>query len=233
MIFKEFILKFEEIKKIGFIVSLRRGNTGIGYTLETMLNISESNIALPDLGDIELKSTRNNSNSLITLFTFNNKAWQMRPMDAIDKYGSVDCNGRKGMYYSVSRTPNSANLFFLLNDKEVIVQHTSGEILLKWSIDSVLEKFEKKVKALILVQARVEERDGKEYFHYYRGQLLKGTTKEIIRSAFIEDNIIIDLRLHDRGTESARNHGTAFRVYERNLSSIYSIITDLEDMKYV
>ena len=45
-----------EIKQRGYVVSLRRGNTGIGYTLETLLELDENNLRTPDLGEIELKS---------------------------------------------------------------------------------------------------------------------------------------------------------------------------------
>lgn len=36
--------KLSEIKQAGYIVSLRRGNTGIGYTLETLLGVKENNL---------------------------------------------------------------------------------------------------------------------------------------------------------------------------------------------
>ena len=45
-----------DINRRGYIVSLRKGNTGIGYTLETLLGVAENNLRSPDLG-IELKET--------------------------------------------------------------------------------------------------------------------------------------------------------------------------------
>ncbi len=47
--------KLEQVKEMGYVISLRRGNTGIGYTLETLLGIAENNIKLPDFGTIEVK----------------------------------------------------------------------------------------------------------------------------------------------------------------------------------
>ncbi len=47
----------------------RPGNDGgAGNTLEDLLGIDENNLKLPDFGDIELKTHRNESKSLITLF---------------------------------------------------------------------------------------------------------------------------------------------------------------------
>lgn len=63
--------RLSEIKQMGFVVSLRRSNTGIGYTLETLLGLEENNLKTPDFGDIELKSQRNGVSNRVTMFTFN------------------------------------------------------------------------------------------------------------------------------------------------------------------
>jgi len=80
----EFIKKFKDLKSKGFIPSTRKGPTGVGYTLETYLEIDENNISLPDLNKIELKAHRTKSQSMITLFTFNNKVWKIPPLEAIN-----------------------------------------------------------------------------------------------------------------------------------------------------
>ncbi len=81
----EFVEKFSIIRSSGFIPSKRKGPTGVGHTLEHALGITENNITSPDLGEIELKSHRERTSSLITLFTFNRKAWKMPPLEAIRK----------------------------------------------------------------------------------------------------------------------------------------------------
>jgi hypothetical protein len=78
MTIEEFIIKFKEIKNKGFILSTRRGPTGIGHTLETHLGIIENNNAHPDIEGAELKAHRTKANNLITLFTFNKKFGKYR-----------------------------------------------------------------------------------------------------------------------------------------------------------
>jgi len=95
MTIEEFKIKFKEIKEKGFIKSTRRGPTGIGHTLETYLGLKENNYASPYIEGAELKAHRSSGNNLITLFTFNNKAWKMPPLDAVRKYGCKDKNGSK------------------------------------------------------------------------------------------------------------------------------------------
>ena len=196
MTIEEFKSKFREIKNRRFIPSLRKGPTGVGYTLETNLGIKENNISEPDIENIELKAHRAKGNNLITLFTFNRKVWKMPPLEAVKK------------------------------DEEISVRHISGEIIAVWKLEELAKRFMKKMPALLLVSAHTEERDGKEYFHYFRARLMKNTTSGLLANQFRLENILVDLRLHDKGT-SARNHGTGFRIFENNLPLLFSEIRDL------
>jgi len=222
----DFSEKFREIREKGYIPSLRNGPTGIGYTLETILGINENNNALPDIEGAELKAHRANSSNLITLFTFNNKAWKMRPLEAIKKFGSQDRNGRQGLYYTMSLKPNSAGLFLLVEKDTISVRHISGIIVVEWSLEAIANRFIQKLPALIFVTAFTELRDDKEYFHFQRAQLMKDTTPELLRNQFESENILVDLRLHDKGT-MARNHGTGFRAYEDKLPQLFRMVLDL------
>ena len=226
MTINEFAVKFKSIKRKGFVPSMRRGPTGIGYTLETLLNIDENNFSHPDIEGAELKAHRTKGNSMITLFTFNNKVWKMPQLEAIKKYGSLDKDGRQGLYYTMSLKPNSVGLFLDVLDTEISVRHISGEVIATWPLQTLAERLNQKIPALLFVSTFTEERDGIEYFHYYRAQLMKGTSPELLADQFREENILVDLRLHDKGT-MARNHGTGFRTYEDKLPLLFQNIQDL------
>lgn len=220
-------IKLSKIKALGYVKSLRKGATGIGYTLETLLEITENNISSPDLGDIELKAQRENHKGMTTLFTFNNKAWRMNPLEAIKKYGSKDKDGRLGMYYTMSMKPNSAGLFLTVDGTSISVRHIEGNIITVWQLAEIEKRFKAKVKNVLLVKAKVEERDGIEYFLFDRARLLSGgTTQSILKNQFENEQLLVDLRLHDKGT-MARNHGTGFRVYENNLESLYEKVEEV------
>lgn len=223
---EKFSQEFKLISKQGFIKSTRKGPTGVGHTLESLLNLTENNIYLSDLTEAELKAHRNISNSLITLFTFNRKAWKMPPLEAVNKYGSLDANGRKGLYYTMSLVPNSAGLFLNIEDTHISVQHISGEVVAEWQLSDLAQRFQDKIPALVLVSAFVEERDSYEYFHYYRAQLMQTTSPELLANQFKAMHIVVDLRLHDNNTR-ARNHGTGFRVFENKLPQLFMNITDI------
>ncbi|PWH19101.1 MAG: hypothetical protein DDG59_04090 [Anaerolineae bacterium] len=211
MTLSEFIEAFNKLRAKGWVKSERRGPTGIGHTLEKLIGLPENNIVSPDLGTIELKAHRINSNSMITLFTFNRKVWKMNPLEAIKKYGTPDENGRLGLYFTMSRTPNNAGLFLHVESKAISVRHVSGEIVAEWQLQELAERFARKIPALILVSAFSEMRGDDEWFKFDRAQLLTGTSADIIRNQILAGNILVDLRLHDKIT-SARNHGTGFRA---------------------
>ncbi len=223
---EEFKQRFINLKQQGFVKSLRKGPTGVGFTFETLLELRENNLAFPDIDGIEIKAHRDNPNSMITLFTFNNKVWQMKPLDAIRKYGSKDDNGRLGMYYTMSLTPNNAGLFLSVNNTEISVQHTSGEVIAIWQLSELANRFVAKIPALLFVSAHTEERNGNEYFHYYRAQLMRETSAELLSELFKKGILLVDLRLHDKETR-ARNHGTGFRVLEDKLPQLFQKIEDI------
>jgi len=72
--------KLKAIKALGFVKTHRKGDTGIGKTLEDLLGIKENNIPLPDIGEIaELKAYRRSASSMLTLFTLEPaKRWRQR-----------------------------------------------------------------------------------------------------------------------------------------------------------
>jgi hypothetical protein len=194
--------KFAKVREKGWIVSKRKGPTGIGQTLEYYLGMQENNIALPDLGTVELKAHRIGSSSMITLFTFNRKAWKMNPLKAIKKYGTLDSNGRLGMYFTMAKTPNSIGLFLHIDKATISVRHISGEIIAEWQLDTLAERFAKKIPGLVLVSAFSEMRGDREWFKYDRAQLLTGTSLDIISNQFWAGNVLFDIRMDTRPTRS-------------------------------
>jgi hypothetical protein len=226
MTLDEFRVAFEGIRELGWVKSKRKGPTGIGQTLEQLLGLSENNVALPDLGEIELKAHRAGSPSMITLFTFNRKVWRMNPLQAIRKYGTEDANGRLGLYYTMSRTPNSSGLFLDIGDLSISVRHIDGTLIAEWPYSELSKRFEEKVPAVVLVSALSEMRDRKEWFRFTSARLLSNPSAKTIRNQFLEGNILLDLRLHDKGT-SARNHGTGFRAPENNMPALFQNVLEL------
>ena len=98
--------KLSEIYQAGYIVSLRKGPTGVGKTLETLLGVKENNLRSPDLGNIELKCRRIKSNSRMAMFTFNGGVWNIEQEELIKKYGYCK-NGQWRLYTTAKNKLNN------------------------------------------------------------------------------------------------------------------------------
>lgn len=224
---KELVHRLEMLNKNGYIQSLRRGPTGIGHLIENELGLSETNISIPDIGGrVEIKATRKNVNSLITLFTFNRGVWKFKQRDLIDKYGYKDKNGRQALYNTVSKkTPNSQG-FYLESDqnKHLFILKNEYEIenIAEWSIYVIAGKFMTKLDRLLLIFADNKIEKDVEHFHFNEAYILENPTPEKFLEAFEKSELLIDLRMHLRDSGGVRNHGTAFRISEKNLIDLYT-----------
>jgi hypothetical protein len=236
----EIIKKLSEIKKMGFVPTMRVGTTGVGHTLEQLFEIAENNISLPNLKETELKAIREASNSLITLFTGDTNAWDVggrrangrAQLAAIEKYGYIDKNGRGAMYHLLECNANSHGLFVAVSDNEIMIKHTDGNLIVKWDLKNVAQKYEEKTKNILLVSAKTCIKNDVEYFYYYRARWCHNGIDHVNIKKLIENNkLLIDLRLHksinNKGKGVVRNHGTALRIYESDLADLYQTIEEL------
>jgi len=66
---EDLITKLKDIRNMGWIKTSRTGNAGnAGNTLEDLLGIQENNLPIPNAAEWELKTQRENTTSLATLF---------------------------------------------------------------------------------------------------------------------------------------------------------------------
>lgn len=228
MTLKEIQQKLKTLKDQGFVQSRRKGPTGIGHTLEQELNLTENNLAIPDIGGrVELKATRKNSGSLVTLFTFNKAVWQIHQRDIIKNYGYIDELNRQSLYSTVYYSQNNPQNLKIELDKagnKVHLHNTSGNLLATWSIYTIVAKFITKLERLLVVLAdnRINDDTGKEEFLFNEAYILENPSPENFINAFENSQIAIDIRMHLKDSGTVRNHGTGFRIKENNIINLYS-----------
>ena len=208
--------KLSEINQMGYVVSLRKGNTGIGYTLETLLGLEENNLKTPDFGDLELKSHRNGVNNRVTMFTFNRGVWKVKPREVIEKYGYIDTNGRPSLYCTANSKPNNQGFLAKVEQGAVRLYHLDGSLIAEWPGERLIDRFKNKMPALLIVNADTRiNSDRKEEFWFNEAYLLTKPDEENLLDLIKKDIIIVDVRMHLRENRVVRNHGTGFRIDER------------------
>lgn len=225
--------RLQQLHDQGYITSKRSGSTGVGYTLEKVLGVSENNLPIPDIGGrVELKATRSTSNALITLFTFNRGVWKIKPKDAIEKFGYTDTQQRQALKCAVSAIEeNPQGLILILDETQhtvSILHKKSNTILAQWSLYHLVGKFVSKFERMIFVKADARKSQHKsEEFHYIQAELLQEPNINTFLHAMRSGTVLIDIRMHIQENGGVRNRGTAIRVRETQLPQLFAKRTAL------
>ena len=224
--------KLQQIKKAGFVKTHRRSDTGIGKTLEDLLGIKENNIPLPDVGEIaELKSYRKNAKSMMTLFTLEPlPKGGGRDRLLLDNFGysKRDNQRSKELHSTLScKRYNNQNLKLSVEKDKIRVKGKGRRLNIFWDIESLRDKFEEKLPALIYVLADTKIIRGIEHFHFNEAYLLEDFDFELFKKRVKADDIVVDFRMYYRPNGSVRNHGTGFRVKIRRIDDCFSKRTKL------
>ena len=221
--------KLASLKSAGYIASERSGPTGVGHTLEWALGLTENNLPIPDIGGrTEVKATRISASSLITLFTYDRSVWNIPQAEAVERFGYVNGQGRLALKSTVSAAGCNVQGLKLVatNGPEMavsIVHDESGIHLATWSIFHLVGKFVTKFERLLLVRADSRKQPGMpEEFRYVEAELVSEPGDREFLRALREGSAVIDIRMHLLPSGSVRNRGTAIRIRERDLASLFS-----------
>lgn len=219
----------EKIKSKGFIKSLRSGDTGIGFTLETELGIVENNLQIHDLSwegePIELKAQRKTATSNITLFTKEGVKGTYDDVSLLKKYGYSDVDGKTALRITITTktfNPQGFKLAIDKNKKTLNIIHKNDGVIWYYTIPSIMEKLSKKLSSnLLLVFADSRKKGTTEYFHFNEAYFLSKLSDTNFIKLLEEGKLVVEFRMFLRDNGTARNHGTGFRLNERYLKELY------------
>ncbi len=222
---KELVEKLQEINNMGYVKALRKGNTGIGYTFENLIGLEETNIPIPDIGGrVEIKTTRKDSSSLVTLFTFNRGVWIRRPKEIIEQFGYEDEKGRKALKSTIFfNKPNSLGLIIEIDESKHVIRLVAPniELIAEWDVYVVVGVFSSKLSRLLFVLADRRTIKGQEEFHFNEAYLLTEPNPRNFLIVFKNSLVGIDLRMHLQENGTVRNRGTGFRMREKDMLELY------------
>jgi hypothetical protein len=209
--------KLRCINGMGFVESMRNGNTGVGYTLETLLGIEENNDAAADIeGNIELKAKRKVGSSRVTSFC-QSPIWHVKTRDVIKKYG-LDAEERINFFPSLRCTgSNPQGLSLKIDGECLFLVGKEGETLAELPIGVLVFRFRQKYKELILVHAeRVKQRGKREKFWFNEAYHCSKLSTSKVVTLLEEGKIVIEPRIWmNKETEKLRDRGMAVRLSEK------------------
>jgi len=210
-----------EIKSQGYVQTHRAHDTGIGKTLEDLLGIKENNIALPDIGEIELKSKRLDSGSMLTIAT---KAPKPRGTNRklYNNYRRVDEDGDYCLHTTSygSKCNNLSFRLILTGDKIILDNVKKVEAYWPLSVFDDVLKFKSNRILLVLAKTKGERAKANEQFHYTEAYLLTGLDMDRFKVAIATDKLKVDTRIgvYKSGKNAGKyhDHGTGFRINKKD-----------------
>lgn len=222
---------FEKVKNLGYVESRRKGDTGIGKTFEDLIGKKEDNLAVADFKDIEIKSQREASGSMVTLFTKSPDYPKKVNTFLRESFGAASpvYDGKKILHTTVSavdyNTHTSGNDFKIEIDYELrrlvlkVRNHESKEEIFSgayWAFDKIESKLNCKLKNIAYVTADEKKENNKTYFKFTSIRLITGLTLDNFLKALENGDIKIDIRIgvYNTGKNIGKthDHGTGFRI---------------------
>jgi len=235
--------EFLSIKKKGFVLSHRIHDTGIGKTFEDYMNILENNNFMADYkGVLELKSSREFSVSMMTLFT---KAPSNPPKVNTylrERYGEPDSDsdGLKTIHTTFSSLKFNTYIkrlgFKLEVDRKakkiyILIKDLASERIVDrdvfYTFDDIAYILENKCKYIAYISAEPKKEGEKEFFHFKKAVLLSGLSPEKFIDMVEAGLILYDIRMgvfrSGKNKGKTHDHGSGFRVLKQNIDKVFKV----------
>lgn len=243
-ILEEFKEKFKKLKELGFSDSRRFHDTGIGKTAEDLLDIAENNKSHADYkGLIELKSHRELSEAMVTLFT---KSPDPRGTNTIirNTYGYFDekFTEKKVLHVTFSakqfNSSEKGNYGFRLDideaAKKIFVRiknlksnKLEDSVTAYYAFDDLRDKIEHKCKYIVFITAEKKKNGQKELFNFTTAKLLSGLTfdkfLEFLNKGLIKYDFRLGIYKSGKNEGKYHDHGSGFRFTPGDMGEIFTI----------
>jgi len=220
-----------------WIKSKRKGPTGVGFTLETLLGISENNSQSPDYKGIELKAGRLNHKmprSRTTLFSKIpdwSKSACSSGMLLLENYGYL-VDGRRQLYCSLNNKPNTLGHFLKVTNEDSSLHSMHINLddekccnVFHWDIEVLTSALSKKHRETFWVKAQVRKNGDLEEFRYssvtHTKSPLITNVVEVLKTGGIELDYCLHEEISANGQLRARDHGYLFKIWPQNLNLIF------------
>ena len=226
--YEDIILELKKIKQKGYIKTKRRGPTGVGMTLESLVGIQENNISGPNGHQTELKSTRKTSMTPLTIFSKSPLPKGIN-QELCKKFGK-STNGKKQIYTTINavtqnRVYGEPGLRLVVHKSKIIIEHHTDDKMSNpyWDKKTLQETFERKyAKYLLYVHAERRGHGMKEEFHYTKAWLIHGFSFSRFVKLLKEGHIKVDIRIGIDSDGKPHDHGTAFRIPESKFDRFFA-----------
>jgi hypothetical protein len=229
-VLREFLDRFDEIKARGWIDTLRAGDTGIGYTFESLLGIKENNDKIADYRGIEIKCKlareRTPAGGKINLFQ-QGPAWRTSSSAwaRLRRLGRPGANGLYACHSQITTTANNIALKLAVQAPERIIELIKdAEVVGNWSYDTLQKRLQEKHARAVFVKARSRSTPaGTQYSYDEVVYCERPKIDEFVRMVEARE-IVFEFLMSEKADGSVRNHGYPWRLnHEALIERLFSL----------
>lgn len=222
--------RFDEIRSKGWIDSLRAGDTGIGYTFETLLGIKENNDKRADFRGIEIKCKQiknsGGKGGKINLFQ-QAPTWtaKLSALERLHLIGQQDDHGRYSCHSQVTTAENNLNLRLnpdaTLNQIDLLKREAS---IGHWPFSVLEERLREKHSRAVFVKAKVSNINERQRFQYEELIYCERPSIQRFNKLVSDRRIVFEFIMSETAGSKVRNHGYPWRLSgEDYLSQLFSL----------
>ena len=217
------LTQFDDIKNT-WVDCLREGDTGIGYTFETLLGIKENNDKTADFFGIELKckhlkASGETSSGKLNLFQ-QAPQWETKNtgIERLRQLGRKNTAGFFRCYSQVTTSPNNLLLALLNNENDQQIDLEKNGIRIGHWLYETLEKrlFEKHSRTAFILAATRKTKT-KTQFSYEQLIYCERPAIDRFISLVTANQLVFEFLLSEEENGQVRNRGYPWRLNRESL----------------
>ncbi len=225
---EELLSHFDRIREIGPIKTLREGDTGIGYTFETLIGIEENNDKNADFKGIEIKCKRKKDTGKggkINLFQ-QSPEWKNKTSNR-NLIRIIGQPGEDGFYRCHSQvTPkiNNLGLWLDMSAPAEINLFKNISNLGRWPHKTLEKRLMEKHSRAVFIKAKVTGKGKNQSFHYNELIYCERPLIKNFTDLVEERRIVFEFTMSEKNNGAVRNHGYPWRLSsEDDLPDLFSL----------
>lgn len=229
-----------DVASRGFIRTLRPGDTGVGFTLETLLGIPANSSRAPDFHGIEIKTgrARTHRSGQSTVFS-KTPDWSISRLKcskeilaARGRFNPI--KNRRQLFHEISAmTPNSYGLQLEMDYPtsqmhQIFVGDEHYERDVSWALGVLQDRLMEKHKESVWVTAMTRGADESEEFWYNKVKHTEKPDPTALPILLELGAITVHYSIKETPTGSAKDQGYLFKTSPKNLDLLFSGIEEVD-----
>ncbi|MGE6555410.1 MvaI/BcnI family restriction endonuclease [Exiguobacterium artemiae] len=218
----ELVALYDEVNGLGFVKTMRNGDTGVGYTFESLIGIDANSSKIPDFKGIEIKCSRSrrmkerrvSPGGKQTLFSLIPQWGELEGRRGlIEAYGRPDdAKGRISIYCTIKIVENTYGWSLEIDDEEMVIHVChEGKRILYYDMRDLKSALENKHGESVFITAETRGVGEEEEF-YYDSMV---HCREVLFSEYIDmikENLAgLDFAIHLKDGK-VKDHGFLWRM---------------------